>query len=268
MIDGGFREHFHTIRFLSKQTLPISNYEIIWVEYYRKVADELSACDGVMTIKLDNPPNKEYHSSYCFNAGIEASKGEIIVIPDADIAMEKSFLTSIIKEHEACEKLAMYHYRLDEPKEKHNKVHSYTLDHLRKNAQLNNATNYGGCLSVRKKWLLEINGYDQDPEFSSGFHANGLDVYTRLKNLGLHVSWNPDEFIYHPWHPSTLAQSDKYQRQHSIINKRQLNLSYLPNYGLNPDKNKANKDTTDDKILKQPPNTFDRLKNIFQRNFS
>ncbi len=245
MVDGNFRERFHLIDFLNTQTMPLEDYEIIWVEFYGKAKEELRLKKNVKIVILGNIQETEYHSSRCFNEGIRRSRGEITVIPDADIVVEPTFLETIYKEHLKCEKLVMYFRRWDESREIHDKKASYKLQYLRKNCRHTNPGNYGGCLTVRKKWLLEINGYEEDHAFSSGFHANGLDVYTRLCNLGLHIMWNPSEKIYHPWHPQTLVASQRYDAQHSITRKRQYNLSYLCNYGIDASKNKSEKDVAE-----------------------
>lgn len=245
MVDGGFREKFHLLGFLEDQSFPREDYEIIWVEFYGEVKNELRDRHGVQVITLGNKKDTEYHSSRCFNEGIRRSRGEIIVIPDADVAVEPDFLQAVYDEHRSCEKLVLYFRRWDEPQEAHDDARSYSLEHLRSVASLGNPMNYGGCLTVRKKWLLEINGYDEDMTFSSGFHANGWDVYTRLNNLGLHVMWHPTKKLYHPWHPSTLVSSERYRPQHSITYKRQRNLTALANYGLDPARNKTVKEAPD-----------------------
>ena len=132
----------------------------------------------------------------------------------------------------------MYIQRWDEPKEKHTRVIS--LVHLEKVCILRTPINYGGCLTVRKKWLLEINGYEQHPAFAGGFHVNGNDVYTRLKNLGLHIKWHPTERLYHPWHPRPLHSSEDDLKtaeergywQRKIAEERGLALTTRAYFGL------------------------------------
>jgi hypothetical protein len=232
MIDGSFREKLHTIDFFGQQSIPSSDYELLWVEYYDRVnpglQEKTSKYPNFQIITL----GKEdlYHSSYCFNAGILASQGEIVVIPDADVVVEKNFLERVWEDHRANEKLVMYIYRYDEPKRAH--VPNVQIEHLQQVCALTNPANYGGCLSVRRKWLLEINGYEQHPIFGSGFHANGLDVYTRLKNLGLHVKWHPELKLYHPWHPATLADARSYRAQRIVIDYRAVNLKTKPFQGI------------------------------------
>lgn len=240
MVDGSFRESFHVIDSLNNQTLPKEDYELIWVEYYDDVKKDLREKSGLRIITLDNPAEKEYHSSYCFNEGIMQSRGEVLVIPDADVMVEPSFLETIWKEHQSCDRLVMYFHRLNEPREHHDDSKSYSIDYLKNSTGVTTTSNFGGCLAVRKKWLMEINGYEQNDIFGSGAHANGYDVNTRLKNLGLHVMWHPSERLYHPWHPGSEAASNagklRYKLQHHITEFRASTMMTIAFQGINPDK--------------------------------
>ncbi len=234
MVDGSFRERFHSIDFLGNQTMPPDDYEFIWVEHYDRV-------DPALQRKMSQYPNSRimtlkrnglYHSSHCFNAGILASRGELIIVMDADVVVKRQFLEGVWLAHEENGNLVMYVHRYNEPKEKH--IPEVNLKHLEVVCRLKNPSNYGACLTVRKKWLLHINGYEQHPLFASGFHANGLDVYTRLKNLGLHVRWHPELKLYHPFHPLTSVRAPVYELQRIIVDYRAVSLSTSPFEGIDP----------------------------------
>lgn len=234
MVDGAFRERYHAIPFFCDQTLPPDDYELIWVEYYDTIAPDLQAAldahPQARAITLEQTGT--YHSSCCFNAGIAASRGELILIPDADVAVERDFLERVWAEHQANDRLVMYLYRYDEPENAHQTP--VTLEHLREHAVMKNWSNFGACLTVRKQWLLAINGYEQHPVFESGFHANGAEVNTRLKNLGLHVMWHPTLKLYHPWHPLTKAQDLAYHKQDVVIRHKARRLMTQTFQGLDP----------------------------------
>lgn len=237
MIDGQFRESFHAVDAFCTQSLPHESYELIWVEFFDQVKPELEekiATYPNARIVMLGHKEEIYHSSYCFNAGIGESRGEIVFIPDADVVVEPGFLEQALEEHSTNDKLVLYFYRRDEPKEMH--TEDVQLERLQRVCQLSNTANYGGCISVRKSWLLAINGYEQHPVFGSGQHANGLDVYTRLKNLGLHVMWHPRLMLYHPWHPMTANPLGvpTYKVQKVMINHRARSLSTRANQGLDP----------------------------------
>jgi hypothetical protein len=222
MVDGSFREFFHSIRFFADQTWAPEDFELLWVEYYDSVNPALQAEIGrypnCRVITLDRPRSELYHSSFCFNKGIEESRGELILVPDADLVVEQDFIERVWAEHQTNDKLVMYMYRYDEPEESHEEP--VALPHLRRVGKITNPSNFGGCLSVRKKWLLAINGYDQHPVFASGYHANGLDVNCRLKALGLHVMWHPELKMYHPWHPHPKGATELYRKQGVVVDYR------------------------------------------------
>ena len=159
-----------------------------------------------------------------------------MVIPDADVVIGQDFLETIWQEHQKNEKLVMYIYRYDEPRKDLDKRLSYT--ELEKICVLTNPVNYGGCLTVKKKWLLAINGYEQLEIFKSGAHANGRDIATRFKNLGLHIMWHPDLKIYHPWHPHKIGIIDPYRLQRIIITHRALYREIYPYQGIDPSLNR------------------------------
>jgi hypothetical protein len=235
MVDGGFRESTYGAEYFSRQDFPENDFEVLWVEFYSRVPGSVTEQHKVRVLTLNNPPDREYHSSYCFNKGIESARGELIVIPDADQIVKPDFLEKLWEMHSRFGDLVIYTYRYDEIRA--GELKSLDWDELEEKCLLVNPINYGGCLSVRKKWLLEINGYEQHRFFSSGFHANGMDVYTRFKNLGLPVMWAPHLKLFHPWHPNTLALVKQYQLQKEVIEWRSRTLQYLALDGLDPGRN-------------------------------
>ncbi|GAB4190672.1 MAG: hypothetical protein Kow00105_04940 [Phycisphaeraceae bacterium] len=241
MVDGAFRERYDSIDFMARQNLPATDYELIWVEYYDRIADDLQrridrACEQGRSFRAVALGREGlYHSSYCFNEGIRLARGELIVIPDADVLAEPDFLQAVLEDHAASDRLVNYYHRYNEPE--HCRKTELDLDHLRRVCELTNPSNHGACLSVRRSWLIEINGYEQSPIFASGFHANDKDVYTRLCNLGLMVRWNPAVKLWHPWHAMTGEVTPHYTPQLDVISWRGRTLSTLPFQGLDPARN-------------------------------
>lgn len=232
MIDGGFREQIFAAEYFSRQDFPANEYEIIWVEFYKKAHPELEKYPGIKVKTLNN--DGVYHSSYCFNHGINEAKADILVIPDADVMVEDNFLSTVYEGHCRNHELVMYFYRQCQEKEFFKKD-DFSFEYIKQTSIMSKPDNYGGCLTVRKKWLLEIGGYEQHESFATGDHANGKDVYTRLRNLGLYVKWHPRKFLYHPWHPGTCgdgADKDRYKRQLRIIDYRGKHLITKPFNGI------------------------------------
>ena len=219
MVDGSFRENLFGAEYFLNQDFPTDEYEVIWVEFYEHANEQLPKSDRLQTICLSHPQDEVYHPSRCFNAGIKAASGEVVVIPDADQIVEPNYLSIVWKLHEEHPKSAIYGYRFDEIED--GVLENNSFEELKNKCILKNIKNFGGCLSVRKKYLEEINGYDEHPAFATGFHANGTDVNQRLKNLGLGTIWSKDLILYHPWHPFTLANfhvQTQYHIQLKVIN--------------------------------------------------
>jgi hypothetical protein len=233
MVDGGFRENTLGAKYFSQQDFPEDQYEVIWVDYFDKINPEVTSISKVNAISLNK--SGIYHSSCCFNRGIKEAQGEIIVIPDADQIVTPDFLSQVWEIHKHYEKLVVYGYRYDEVRS--GILTSYDFKEIEEKCVFINPLNYGGCLTVRKKWLLEMNGYEEHEIFRSGFHANGLLMYTRFKNMGLAIQWEPTLKLYHPKHPFTLSNSLEYKSQFKVINWIQASMFWKAIKGLDPTKN-------------------------------
>lgn len=243
LVDGSFRENIFGADFFTRQDFPQDQYEVIWVEFYENANPELKKYEkqGLKVVCLGNPDGTTYHSSCCFNEGIKRASGDILVIPDADQIVEPDFLSRVCRWHESDDRLVVYGYRYEE-KEPQSIIDPDDLQEVKNKCFLKNLVNYGGCLTVRRQWLMEINGYEQHWFFATGFHANGTDIYNRLKNLNLKVVWDKNLRLYHPWHPFTqvpLHEKEHYQLQFKLINWRARQLESLPFDGIDPSKNSA-----------------------------
>ena len=232
LVDGMFRESFHAVSFLQAQTLAAEHYEVLWVEYFDRVRPELTAAaaqrDNCRVITLGQ--KAPYHASTCFNAGISAASGELVVIVDGDLCFDANFLESLVTEHERNDRLACYVQRYNEPRR--GDTGSPCLDRLKDVARLNEPYNSGACLSVRKRWLCHINGFDEHPLWASGYHRNDLDVYTRLVAAGLDVLWHPRLRVYHPWHPGTEGVPKQHARHRLVARYRAEQHQTRPFVGL------------------------------------
>jgi glycosyl transferase family 2 len=240
MVDGSFRERYDSIDFMTGQNVPAEDYELIWVEYFDQISPDLrrridAASENRNFRAITLGRDGEYHSSYCFNRGIAEARGELVVIPDADVIAEPDFLQTVWDDHAAADRLVTYYHRYNEPEDR--RADGVDLEHLRGVCELTNPSNHGACVAVRRKWLIEINGYEQSPIFATGFHANDKDIYARLCSLGLMVRWNPDVKLFHPWHAMTGEVTPHYKPQLDVISWRGRTLSTLPFRGLASSRN-------------------------------
>jgi len=235
MVDGGFRENFASLRYWLDQFMPAEQYELIWVDYTGTVAPEVAAMERVRTFALGRTDEPQI-LGYAYNEGIRQARGEVLVIPDADVACEADLLETVACEHERDPDLVLYVLRLDQRQARLRA--GQDLDYLRRTCTIKHTFNYGGCLTVRRRWLLEMNGYEQLP-FFAGYHYCGADNYIRCKNMGLKVRWHPTQRVYHPWHPlSPETRSATVGAQGRLIRRRAATWQWLAYDGLCPARNR------------------------------
>lgn len=229
--DAGFRESYHTVDYFGRQTIDKNQFEFIWADYYSTIKPELTekirAMGNGRTFCFDG--DGRWHLGRCLNAAIRECKGDLIVIPDGDIVVEEDFLEEVARCHEKYQDLVLYFRRWDErkPDTRSKKI---DLSKLMNNCRLTNPTNYGGCLTLSKKTFNHVKGYEEHLLFSEA-GANGMELYTRLKNAGFPIMWHPTYNIYHPWHDGTSPKDTEYMRQLNLqamlIRNRDLNIDYL-----------------------------------------
>jgi hypothetical protein len=216
--DAGFRENFYTVDCMNNQTY--KNFEILWIEYFSKANTSLlqktKEWKNIRIICLND--KFPWIAGKCVNEGIRQSTGELIVIMDADVIVKRDFLEILVNEHLKNERLMMHFRRWDELG-----FHRGLLEweELKKVSVCHCPNNYGGCISVGKKWLLKVNGCEEYPIFQRNCAAF-LDLYTRLSNLGLTHKWHEISILLHPWHNGTLPVPEhlRVTIQREIINKR------------------------------------------------
>ncbi|MFX0196935.1 MAG: glycosyltransferase family 2 protein [Candidatus Hodarchaeota archaeon] len=226
--DASFRESFHTVDFFGNQSFPPGEYEFIWVEYYSDVnprlREKISLLENARMICLRG--EGEWHLGKCLNEGIRQSRGKVLVICDGDITVEPDFLDTVWGIHKKMNSLVLYFRRWDEPKSAHEP--SITLYHLQEVCRLWNSTNYGGCLTTRRKCIDYVGGYEEHLIFG-GAGAISKELYTRLKNVGFPIMWHPSKKIYHPWHTNTLKGEHnlKLDQQLWVIQCRDLSVDHV-----------------------------------------
>lgn len=229
--DAGFRESYHTVDFFSRQTLDKNQFEFIWADYYSSInpvlQDKIQAMDNGRTLCLGG--EGKWHLGRILNAATRESKGDLIVIPDGDIAVEENFLEEVVRCHENYLDLALYFRRWDEQKPGAGRKDRPPISMLKEICKLTNPTNYGGCLTISKKAFDHVHGYEEHELFSEA-GANGMDLYTRLKNAGFPIMWHPDHKIYHPWHEGSAPQDSEYKLkvnlQNWVIRQRDLSVTF------------------------------------------
>jgi glycosyltransferase involved in cell wall biosynthesis len=201
------------------------------VDYTHRIPPEVARLEGARCFTLGRDDKPEI-SAYAYNEGIRQARGDIIVLPDADVACTPDLLETIKKELTEDPELVLYALRLNQREDDFKPEPD--IDYLRKTCTLNHTFNFGGCTAVRREWLLKMNGYEQLP-FFAGYHYNGGDNYLRFKNMGLKIRWHPTQRVYHPWHmlpPQT--QFSTAQQQEEFLRYRAASWDWQAFDGLNP----------------------------------
>lgn len=227
--DGNFRENLHTIRFFGEQTLPHQDYEFLWVDYYganQAVRQALAQYPNFRLVTLDRPLSENWHLGRCINEGVRQSSGDLLLLPDGDVAVEKDFLASAVEE---CDQPGhvTYFRRYDELEKDSCDDSTASLSHLEKHCRLLNPLNYAGCLALRRESFEAVNGYEEHPVFS-GPGMNAMESYVRLRNSGMAIRWS-DRKIYHPWHPNS-GSSDNVEQERALLRLARVDHPWINPY--------------------------------------
>lgn len=256
MVDGGFRENVYGAHYFAAQDFPENQFEVIWTDFYDKIHPEVRAETKVRSIALGHSGETTYHSSLCFNRGIREATGEILVIPDGDLIVKPDYLQKVSAHFDRYDRLAVYGYRHNDAQE--HLARDTSWDELDAKCTITGPTNYGGCLCVRRSILEEINGYDEHQIFQGGFHANGFDIYTRLRISDVAVLWAKDLKLYHRWHPFSLVDAPEYEMQRRLIRMREDVMNPYALRGIDGSRN--HDDLSWQKLLEKPPGKVQRLR--------
>jgi len=174
--------------------------------------------------------NEGFRKCKILNEGLRAAKGEIFIFLDGDCIPHKHYIKDHVQNQEDGFYLAGRRMELGEKfsrtlesKMIQNGCFDYPhfslirsvlqkdSEHLQRSIRIsskiirkllgmNRIIDMKGCnYSVQKKYLLEINGFDEEYE---GYGREDTDVELRLQNLGLKIkSMKGLALQFHVWHP-------------------------------------------------------------------
>lgn len=250
LIDWNVRESFHAIDYLNRQTIPRSNYEIIWVEYYdhRPKPIQNYVAHGNIDKWIVLNRTEMYFKHLLYNEGIIASTGGIIVICDSDAIFPPTFIESIIttfNEHKN-EEIVLY---LEEVRS--NNKHFYPFKYIpwediwievigthslinwdvatKKPSSLNTThdilhyRNYGACFCATRKSIIEGGGFDEHYSYHNIF-CGPYELGFRLVNKDYKEIWHQSEWILHVWHPWARSGVDILGENYGGINSTALEI--------------------------------------------
>ena len=231
LLDWSCRESFHVFNYLSKQSIPRDQYEVIWIEYYGRRSPEIQGKieeaerDGEHPpvdrwIVMEMPQTTYYHKHLMYNLGIASSRGKIVTLCDSDVLLRPTFVESIIKSFDECSDAGIV-LHLDEVRNIEKKYYPFnhpTVEQLIQGECINwrdgktlglldeddpmHTLNYGACMCALREDLIEIGGADEHIDYL-GHICGPYELTFRLKNLGRREDWHQSEFLYHTWHPGT-----------------------------------------------------------------
>ncbi|MBC7190373.1 glycosyltransferase family 2 protein [Candidatus Aerophobetes bacterium] len=183
------------LELLFNQNFPKSDYEII-------VVDNGSTDETDKMVNSLSPPcrflflKEERRGPHIArNMGIKNARGEIVVFVDSDILTPPDFL----KEHLRFHTLYGEKVIVSGPTVRTDNLMDDFSD-IEKRKKMERLFNLSGPspitsnLSVRRKYLIEVGGFDEDFE-GLGWHDWELNY--RLKKLGLVARKNIDAIVYH-----------------------------------------------------------------------
>lgn len=220
LLDWSVRESFHICHYLSKQTVPRSQFEIIVIEYYSKESSAVHQFknDIDLYVLLEMPDFCYYHKHLMYNVGFLFSKGEIIIICDSDSMVTPHFIESIIQTFEEKDNIFLH---LDQFRNINKKFYPFNYPSFKevvgegcinlkngKTKGIEDSTdvlhtrNYGTCFCCRRENFISIGGADEHIDYV-GHICGPYDLSFRLINAGLEEIWHKTEFLYHTWHPGT-----------------------------------------------------------------
>lgn len=197
LLDNSKRERFHTLDWLSNQTVPRDRYELIWVECYDRELDVVkSKVDKLITMHQTGLANKPP----AVNAGLIAASGTIVTMCDADAVYPPEFVASVIDSFKEGRQVLM-HY---EERSYSTYPDGATLEQI-KAMVFKLWPNVGACLSILRRDAIGFGGVDEHDTYH-GLICGPNELTWRMMNSGVPEFWH-DLRIYHFAHPGSDGQA-------------------------------------------------------------
>lgn len=208
LLDWSCRERFHTLDWLTTQTVARDQYELIWVELYDRVEPEaMEKADWLITCNQTGM----YHKHKGYNIGLLQARGDVITVCDSDAVFPPEFVASIIEAFELNTR--------EEPRPLVLMHHEQRSNHIypRKLEVIEDALRYDwvelrpnadACVSVAKRDALGFGGFDEG-ESLRGYICGPYELGWRLVNAGLPEVWHDKVFLWHFAHPNSNAKENK-----------------------------------------------------------
>lgn len=208
LLDWGCRERFTTLDWLNRQDVPRDQYELIWVELYDRVVEEvMEKADVVITCNQRGT----YHKHMGYNIGLLQARGDLICVCDSDAVFPADFVRSVFRSFEieksgVAQPLVLMHYEW--------RTSLLYPDDLSDAETLKDAerwqwwpliVNEGACVTVRRADAVRFGGFDEHPSYI-GYLCGPYDLAWRLVNAGWAEIWHDSSVaLWHFAHPDPIG---------------------------------------------------------------
>jgi len=222
LLDWGCRERFTTLDWLNKQDIPRDQYELIWVELYDRVIDEvMEKADVVITCNQRGT----YHKHIGYNIGLLQARGDLICVCDSDAVFPADFVRSVFKSFGIegrgnAEPLVLMHYEW--------RTSLLYPDDLSDAEDLKDAerwqwwpliVNEGACVTVRREDAIRFGGFDEHPSYI-GYLCGPYDLAWRLVNAGWPELWHDSSVaLWHFAHPDPIGTNGQKASLRQLMEK-------------------------------------------------
>jgi hypothetical protein len=230
LLDWSVRESFHLLHYLRHQSINRDQFEVIFIEYYARVAEPLKqlAAELDTWVLLEMPDTCIYHKHLMYNCGLALAHGEVVVLCDSDAMVKDSFIETILSHFKDRQQIVLH---LDQFRNTRRDFYPFkypSFEEVLGGGCINNidgktagivdridplhSRNYGACMCARREDLIAIGGADEHVDYL-GHICGPYEMTFRLLNSGFKEVWDETEYLYHTWHPGQ-AGVDNYQGPH------------------------------------------------------
>lgn len=222
LLDWGCRERFTTLDWLRQQDVPNDQYELIWVEVYDRVVDEvMMKADIVITCGQQGI----YHKHIGYNAGLLHARGELVCVCDSDAVFPPDFVRCVFRSFQmedggSAVPLVLMHYEW--------RTSLLYPDGLTDTETLKDharwqwwplIVNEGACMTVRRADAIRFGGFDEHPSYR-GYMCGPYDLGWRLINAGFPELWHDQSVaLWHFAHPDPIGSNGQRPSLKQLLEK-------------------------------------------------
>ena len=202
LLDWSCRENFFALDWLADQSVDRGDYEIIWVELFDRVLDQvISKVDVYITCGQKG----RYHKHIGYNAGLLEASGDVVTVCDSDAVFPKDFILSIhqnfnLFDGETHRSLVLMHYQHRTNSQYPGELKNF--EDLERYEWVPLWENVGACVSLLRRDAVFLGGFDEHWTFR-GYLCGPYDLAWRAINAGIPEKWHdPAVALWHFAHPN------------------------------------------------------------------